>query len=173
MHGVEHVEQRQVAVERQAVPGRRADFGEGYVAGLADAVEAPLASLWGMKLHETRKVLTLTSHFLSWVGWIINERVWARIPNDLKGMVQEEAIAAGVPKGEIAVFYRANSLSRGFEQALFERGAGYASQTRKTLDLLSRSLGSASAINIPRLPETADEVQVAAGADPGQVRQPA
>jgi len=37
----------------------------------------------------------LTSHFLSWVGWIINERVWARIPNDLKPMVLEEAIAAG------------------------------------------------------------------------------
>jgi len=63
--------------------------------GVADAVEAPLASLWGMKLHETRKVLTLTSHFLSWVGWIINERVWARIPNDLQPMVLEEAIAAG------------------------------------------------------------------------------
>lgn len=63
--------------------------------GVADAVEAPLASLWGMKLHETRKVLSLTSHFLSWVGWIINERVWQRIPNDLKPMVQEEAIAAG------------------------------------------------------------------------------
>ena len=31
VHGVEHVEQRQVAVERQAVPGRGADFGEGDV----------------------------------------------------------------------------------------------------------------------------------------------
>jgi len=63
--------------------------------GVADAVEAPLASLWGSKLHETRKVISLTSHFLSWVGWIINERVWQRIPADLRPMVQEEAIAAG------------------------------------------------------------------------------
>ena len=31
VHRVEHVEQRQVAVQRQAVPGRRADFGEGNV----------------------------------------------------------------------------------------------------------------------------------------------
>lgn len=63
--------------------------------GVADAVEAPLASLWGSKLHETRKVISLTGHFLSWVGWVINERVWRRIPEDLKPMVQEECIAAG------------------------------------------------------------------------------
>jgi TRAP-type transport system periplasmic protein len=63
--------------------------------GVADAVEAPLASLWGSKLHETRKVISLTSHFLSWVGWVINERVWQRIAADLRPMVQEECIAAG------------------------------------------------------------------------------
>jgi len=63
--------------------------------GVADAVEAPLASLWGSKLHETRKVISLTSHFLSWIGWVINERVWQRIPAELRPMVQEEAIAAG------------------------------------------------------------------------------
>jgi tripartite ATP-independent transporter DctP family solute receptor len=63
--------------------------------GVADAVEAPLASLWGSKLHETRKVISLTGHFLSWVGWVINERVWQRIPAELRPMVQEECIAAG------------------------------------------------------------------------------
>ena len=31
VHRVEHVEQRQIAVQRQSVPGRRADFGEGNV----------------------------------------------------------------------------------------------------------------------------------------------
>jgi tripartite ATP-independent transporter DctP family solute receptor len=62
--------------------------------GVADAVEAPFASLWGMKLHETRKVLSLTGHFLSWIGWIMNERLWQRIPADLRAIIQEEADAA-------------------------------------------------------------------------------
>lgn len=62
--------------------------------GVADAVEAPLASLWGMKLHETKKVVSLTSHFLSWIGWIVNERVWQRIPVDMRAIIQEEANAA-------------------------------------------------------------------------------
>lgn len=56
-----------------------------------------------------------------------------------------------------AVRYERELVS--FADPVFERGAGYTSQTRKTLDLLSRSLGSASAINIPRLPETADEAR--------------
>jgi TRAP-type C4-dicarboxylate transport system substrate-binding protein len=63
--------------------------------GVADAVEAPLASLWGMKLHETRKVVSLTGHFLSWVGWVVNERVWQRIPADMRTIIQEESLAAG------------------------------------------------------------------------------
>lgn len=62
--------------------------------GVADAVEAPLASLWGMKLHETRKVVSLTSHFMSWIGFIINERVWQRIPNDMRDLMMEEVNAA-------------------------------------------------------------------------------
>jgi DNA helicase-2/ATP-dependent DNA helicase PcrA len=37
----------------------------------------------------------------------------------------EEEIAAGASPGEIAVFYRANALSREMEQALFERGVPY------------------------------------------------
>src|SRR5687767_14587503 len=31
VHRVEHVEERQIAVQRQSVPGRRADFGEGNI----------------------------------------------------------------------------------------------------------------------------------------------
>ena len=62
--------------------------------GVADAVEAPLASLWGMKLHETRKILSLTSHFMAWIGWVVNERVWQKIPAEMRTIIQEEAMAA-------------------------------------------------------------------------------
>ena len=34
--------------------------------------EAPLGSLWGSKLHETRKVISMTGHFTAFVMWPIN-----------------------------------------------------------------------------------------------------
>ena len=86
--------------------------------GVADAVEAPLPSLWGMKLHETRKVISLTGHFLSWIGWCIHERVWQRIPADMRAIVQEEAIAAGDFMTERTMAAEADLLKRFREAGL-------------------------------------------------------
>jgi len=86
--------------------------------GVADAVEAPLPSLWGMKLHETRKVISLTGHFLSWIGWCIHERVWQRIPADMRVIVQEEAIAAGDFMTERTMAAEADLLKRFREAGL-------------------------------------------------------
>jgi TRAP-type C4-dicarboxylate transport system substrate-binding protein len=86
--------------------------------GVADAVEAPLPSLWGMKLHETRKVISLTGHFLSWIGWCIHERVWQRIPADMRTIVQEEAIAAGDFMTERTMAAEADLLKRFREAGL-------------------------------------------------------
>jgi tripartite ATP-independent transporter DctP family solute receptor len=63
--------------------------------GVADAVEAPLASLWGSKLHETRKTLSLTTHFNAWVGLVMNEQVFQRLPADQRALLQEEALNYG------------------------------------------------------------------------------
>jgi tripartite ATP-independent transporter DctP family solute receptor len=63
--------------------------------GVADAVEAPLASLWGSKLHETRKVLSLTNHFNAWVGLVMNEQVFRRLPEASQSLLVEEAINYG------------------------------------------------------------------------------
>lgn len=58
---------------------------------VVDAVEAPLASLWGSRLHETRRVLSLTNHFNAWVGLVMNEQVFQRLPQDLRALLSEEA----------------------------------------------------------------------------------
>ena len=41
---------------------------------VVQAAEAPLGSLWGSKLHETRKVLSMTGHFTAFTMWPINTR---------------------------------------------------------------------------------------------------
>lgn len=46
-----------------------------------------------------------------------------------------------------------------FADPVFERGGGYSGQTRRTLEVLSRSVGGGGSIRIPRLPETAEEAQ--------------
>ena len=50
-----------------------------------------------------------------------------------------------------------------FADPVFERGERYSSQTRRALELLSRSAGASATINIPRLPETAEEAREIAG----------
>ena len=57
--------------------------------------EAPLGSLWGSKLHETRKVISMTGHFTAFVMWPINERYFNKLPADVQRVLLEEGKKAG------------------------------------------------------------------------------
>lgn len=59
------------------------------------AAEAPLASLWGSKLHETRKVISMTGHFTAFVMWPINASYFNRLPADVQKVLLEEGQKAG------------------------------------------------------------------------------
>ena len=59
------------------------------------AAEAPLGSLWGSKLHETRKVISMTGHFTAFVMWPINERYFNKLPADVQRVLLEEGKKAG------------------------------------------------------------------------------
>lgn len=57
--------------------------------------EAPLGSLWGSKLHETRKVISLTGHFTAFVMWPININYFNKLPADTQKILLEEGRKAG------------------------------------------------------------------------------
>lgn len=62
---------------------------------VVEAVEAPVGSLYGSKLHETRKVLSLTGHFTSFVTWPINAGFFNRLPKEVQQVLIEEGQRAG------------------------------------------------------------------------------
>ena len=59
------------------------------------AAEAPLGSLWGSKLHETRKVISMTGHFTAFVMWPINANYFNKLPADVRRVLLEEGKKAG------------------------------------------------------------------------------
>jgi tripartite ATP-independent transporter DctP family solute receptor len=62
---------------------------------VVQGAEAPLGSLWGSKLHEVRKVISLTGHFTSFVMWPINIRYFNGLPKDVQQVLVEEGHRAG------------------------------------------------------------------------------
>lgn len=62
---------------------------------VVQAVEAPLGSLWGSKLHEVRKVLSLNGHFTAFVMWPINASFFNKLPKDVQTILLEEGDKAG------------------------------------------------------------------------------
>ena len=57
--------------------------------------EAPLGSLWGSKLHETRKVISMTGHFTAFVMWPMNIGYFNKLPAEVQKILLEEGRKAG------------------------------------------------------------------------------
>lgn len=62
---------------------------------VVQGAEAPLGSLWGSKLHETRKVISMTGHFTAFVMWPINASYFNKLPKDIQQILIEEGAKAG------------------------------------------------------------------------------
>ncbi len=62
---------------------------------VVQAAEAPLGSLWGSKLHETRKFISMTGHFTAFVMWPMNAAYFAKLPADVQTVLLEEGQKAG------------------------------------------------------------------------------
>jgi tripartite ATP-independent transporter DctP family solute receptor len=65
--------------------------------------EAPLGSLWGAKLHETRKVISTTGHFTAFVMWPININYFNKLPADVQKVLLEEGHKAGVEQTRLTL----------------------------------------------------------------------
>lgn len=59
------------------------------------AAEAPLGSLWGSKLFETRKTVSMTGHFLAFTSFVASEDYFDSLPEDLQTILLEEGEKAG------------------------------------------------------------------------------
>ena len=68
----------------------------GLSAGVVEGAEAPLPSIYGAKLHEVKKVISMTGHFKGFTGLVINAEYFASLPQDIQEALEEEAVAAGV-----------------------------------------------------------------------------
>lgn len=62
---------------------------------VVQAAEAPLGSLWGSKLHETRKTISMTGHFTAFVMWPMNLKFFNSLPPDVQTIMLEEGTKAG------------------------------------------------------------------------------
>jgi TRAP-type transport system periplasmic protein len=62
---------------------------------VVQGAEAPLGSLWGSKLQETRKYISMTGHFTAFVMWPINSGFFHKLPKDVQQILLEEGAKAG------------------------------------------------------------------------------
>lgn len=68
----------------------------GLSAGVVDGAEAPLPSIYGAKLHEAKKVISLTGHFKGFTGLVMNSDYFAGLPDDIQVALAEESVDAGI-----------------------------------------------------------------------------
>ncbi|WP_434360536.1 C4-dicarboxylate TRAP transporter substrate-binding protein [Parasalinivibrio latis] len=67
----------------------------GLSSGVVDAAEAPLGSIYAAKLYESKKYISLTSHFKAFIGLVINADYFAGLPADIQTALLEESANAG------------------------------------------------------------------------------
>lgn len=83
---------------------------------VVQAAEAPLGSLWGSKLHETRKVISMTGHFTAFVMWPMNAGYFNRLPKDVQQVLLEEGRKAGEYMTKLTLEQQQSFVDR-FKQA--------------------------------------------------------
>ncbi|EPX75842.1 C4-dicarboxylate TRAP transporter substrate-binding protein [Salipiger mucosus] len=74
------------------------EWAEVYSAlqqNVVEAAEAPLGSLWGSKLHETRDTISMTTHFTAFTFWVINADYFSGLPEDIQQVMTEVGAEAG------------------------------------------------------------------------------
>lgn len=79
---------------------------------VVEAAEAPLGSLWGSKLQETRKVISLTGHFTAFVTWPINASYFNKLPKDIQTVLLEEGAKAGAEMTRLTLASQDDYIAR-------------------------------------------------------------
>lgn len=81
-------------------------LGELYTAlqtGAVDAQENPLNTIWGFKLHEVQKFISLTGHIVQYNALVINDRFLQGLPSEYQQIIRDAAVESGDYETELAV----------------------------------------------------------------------
>jgi tripartite ATP-independent transporter DctP family solute receptor len=65
----------------------------GLQTRVIDGQENPLAQIWGSKLHEVQRYLSLTGHVYTPAYVVVSPSRWAALPDDVRAVLEEEARA--------------------------------------------------------------------------------
>jgi len=79
------------------------EAGETYSAltqGVVDAAESPILSLETNHWAEAARVVTLTSHFQLFTGWVISSAVYEALPEADRRLMSEEFLSGGKTSSE-------------------------------------------------------------------------
>jgi tripartite ATP-independent transporter DctP family solute receptor len=99
------------------------EWAEVYTAlaqGVVDAAEAPLSTLFGSKLYEVKKVITLTGHFKAITGHVIGEKFFQSLPKDVQQVLMEEVQKGGEEMSQLTV-----QQQEDFKKKLAEQGVSF------------------------------------------------
>lgn len=80
--------------------------------GVVQAAEAPFGSLWGARLHEVKKVISLTAHFKAITTWPINNGYFNRLPPDVQTVLLEEGAKGGAEQTRLTNAMEADFITR-------------------------------------------------------------
>jgi TRAP-type transport system periplasmic protein len=79
---------------------------------VVEAAEAPLGSLWGSKLQETRKFISMTGHFTAFNMWPMNISFFNRLPKDIQQVLLEEGAKAGKEMTRLTLASQAEYIAK-------------------------------------------------------------
>ncbi len=68
----------------------------GLQTGVIDGQENPLAQIWGSKLYEVQEYLSMTSHVYTPAYVVTSAGRWDALPEDIRAILREEAVATQV-----------------------------------------------------------------------------
>ncbi|WP_179381661.1 C4-dicarboxylate TRAP transporter substrate-binding protein [Jannaschia marina] len=117
-------------------------WGEVYSAlsaGVVDAAEAPLPSIYGARLHEAKSTVSLTAHFRGFTGLMMNAEVFASMPEDIRTIMLEEADATGGFMTDLMLDSEEEWIARLEEEGvIFNRDVDLAAFQAATADVYNR-----------------------------------
>jgi len=99
------------------------EWAEVYTAlaqGVVDAAEAPISTLFGSKLYEIKKVVTLTGHFKAITGHVIGEKFFQSLPKYVQQILVEEVQKGGEEMSQMTV-----EQQEEFKKKLAEQGVSF------------------------------------------------
>ncbi len=79
---------------------------------VVQGAEAPLGSLWGSKLQETRKFISMTGHFTVFLMWPINASYFNKLPKDVQQILIEEGAKAGTEMTRLTLAMQADYMAK-------------------------------------------------------------